>query len=111
MNDDLIYDWNRTGDAPQHPGRRIEFDDEQLLSSVEARLKAAHGPQRYQPMVVQVDLDRDEADKIAARLHLLAGVDLERVPHRNYRTHEALAHVLGYMNEVTQEELLRLNGR
>ncbi len=84
--------------------------DEQVLASTEARLKAAHGPQRYQPMVVQVDLSRDEADVVGARLHLLAGVDLERVPHRDYRTHEALSHVLGYMNEVTQEELARLNG-
>ena len=83
--------------------------DEELQLAIEARLKAAHGPQRYQPMVVQVDLDRDEADKIGARLHLLPGVDLEPVPHRNYRTHEALAHALGYMNEVTQEELVRLN--
>ena len=83
--------------------------DELVLSTVEARIKAAHGPQRYQPMVVQVDLDRDEVDRINARLHLLPGVDLEPVPHRNYPTHEALAHALGYMNEVTQEELLRLN--
>ena len=84
--------------------------DEGVLSNTEARIKAAHGPQRYQPMVVQVDLSRDEADVIGARLHLLAGVDLERVPHRDYRTHEALSHALGYMNEVTLEELQRLNG-
>jgi penicillin-binding protein 2 len=83
--------------------------DEAVLSATEARLKAAHGPQRYQPMVVQVDLDRDEVDRINARLHLLPGVDLEPVPHRNYPTHDALAHALGYMNEVTQEELVRLN--
>ena len=83
--------------------------DAEALSGVEARLKAAHGPQRYQPMVVQVDLDRDEMDRISAQLHLLPGVDLEPVPHRNYPTHDALAHALGYMNEVTQEELVRLN--
>jgi penicillin-binding protein 2 len=84
--------------------------DAQMLATAEARLKATHGPQRYQPMVVQVDLNRDEVDRISARLHLLPGVDLEPVPHRNYRTHDALAHALGYMNEVTQEELVRLNG-
>ena len=32
------------------------------------------------------------------------------MPHRNYRAGTALAHVLGYMNEITQEELARLNG-
>ncbi len=84
--------------------------DAQMLATAEGRIKGAHGPQRYQPMVVQVDLDRDEVDQVNARLHLLPGVDLEPVPHRNYRTHDALAHALGYMNEVTQEELVRLNG-
>ncbi len=85
--------------------------DELALTTIESRLKAAHGPQRYQPMVVQVDLDRNEVDRINARLHLLPGVDLEPVPHRNYPIHDALAHALGYMNEVTQEELTSLNAK
>ncbi len=84
--------------------------DEPTLQRIEQQVKFAHGPQRYQPMVVQVDLSRDELDQVNARLHQLPGVDLEPVPHRHYRTGPALAHVLGYMNEVTQEELSRLNG-
>ena len=36
MNDDLIYDWNGRGDAPQHPGRRIEFDDETLRDGLQS---------------------------------------------------------------------------
>ncbi|MBX7097857.1 MAG: penicillin-binding protein 2 [Myxococcaceae bacterium] len=83
--------------------------DETTLQRVTGQVKAAHGPQRYQPMVVQVDLTRDELDLVNAHLHELSGVDVEPVPHRHYRAGEALAHVLGYMNEVTQEELNRLN--
>lgn len=83
--------------------------DDANLTRVQNQVKAAHGPQRYQPMVVQVDLSRDELDQVNARLHQLPGVDVEPVPHRHYRAGDALAHVVGYMNEVTQEELARLN--
>lgn len=84
--------------------------DEEQRGRVEAMVKAAHGPQRYQPLVVAVDLKREEFDVLLAHQHLLPGVDLDPVPHRNYRAGAALAHVAGYMNEITQEELTRLNG-
>jgi penicillin-binding protein 2 len=73
-------------------------------------VKAAHGPQRYQPMQVEIDLQRDALDRVSAMLYRLPGVDVERVPHRNYPAGPAMAHILGYMNEVTSDELVRLNG-
>ncbi len=88
--------------------RLLAWDDEQL-QRVTDLVKAARGPQRYQQIVVQVDLSRDEYDLVNARKFLLPGVELEPVPHRHYRAGTALAHVLGYMNEVTSEELTRLN--
>ncbi len=73
-------------------------------------VKAARGPQRYQQIVVQVDLTRDEFDLLNSHQFQLPGVDLEPVPHRHYRAGAALAHVVGYMNEVTSDELSKLNG-
>lgn len=90
-------------------GDLLTWDDEQR-ARVEAMVKAAHGPQRYQPLVAQVDLTRDEFDVLETHQYLLPGVDLEPVPHRNYRLGPVLAHLLGYMNEVTQEEFSKLNG-
>lgn len=84
--------------------------DEEQRSRVVQQVRDAHGPQRYQPQLVQIDLRQDEFDVLLAHQYLLPGVDLEPVPHRNYRAGATLAHVLGYMNEVTQEELSRLNG-
>ena len=84
--------------------------DEAQQAHVEQLVRAAHGPQRFQQMSVRVDVSRDELDVLSAHLAELPGVDLVPVPHRNYRTGLVLAHVLGYMNEVTQEELDRLNG-
>ncbi len=86
----------------------LSWDDEQTQHVTEL-IKSARGPQRYQQIVVQVDLTRDQFDLLSAHQYQLPGVDLEPVPHRHYRSGAALAHVLGYMNEVTSEELLKLN--
>jgi penicillin-binding protein 2 len=83
--------------------------DELQQSHVEQMLKAARGPQRFQQISVRVDLGRDEFDLIHAHKDELSGVDAYPVQHRNYRAGRVLAHVLGYMNEVTQDELERLN--
>jgi len=88
----------------------LSWDDEQLQHVVEM-VKSARGPQRYQQIVVQVDLTRDEFDLVNAHQFQLPGVDLVPVPHRHYRSGAALAHVLGYMNEVTSEELTRLKSK
>ncbi len=87
----------------------LAWDEEQRLR-VEGMIKAAHGPQRYTPLIAQVDISREEFDQLLTRQFVLPGVDLEAVPHRSYRAGPALAHIVGYMNEITQEELTRLNG-
>lgn len=86
----------------------LEWDDEQRRK-VEQAVHDAHGPQRYQQLVVQVDLTLNQYDTLNAHRPLLPGVDLEHVPHREYRAGAALAHVVGYMNEITQDELSHLN--
>ncbi len=85
------------------------WDAEQTEHVVEL-VKSARGPQRYQQIVVQVDLTRDEFDLLNAHQYQLPGVDLDPVPHRHYRAGAALAHVVGSMNEVTSDELSKLNG-
>lgn len=90
-------------------GSLLAWDEQQLQHATEM-VRAARGPQRYQQIVVQVDLTRDDFDLLNAHQYQLPGVDLEPVPHRHYRSGAAMAHVVGYMNEVTSEELGRLNG-
>ncbi|MBL8910548.1 MAG: penicillin-binding protein 2 [Archangium sp.] len=84
--------------------------DPETTAHVIDMVKSARGPSRYQQIVVQVDLSRDDFDLLNAHQYQLPGVDLEPVPHRHYRAGTALAHVLGYMNEVTSDELVKLNG-
>ncbi len=83
--------------------------DEEQRAKVDQAVKDTRGPQRYQQLVAQVDLTRDEFDLLNSHQPLMPGVDLEAVPHREYRAGSALAHVVGYMNEITVDELAKFN--
>ena len=87
----------------------LQWDADQR-KKVEDMVRMGRRNAPFQPVPVRVDLTRDEYDRLAARRDILDGVEVAPVPHRFYRTNTVLSHVLGYMNEITQEELERLNG-
>ena len=89
-------------------GELLGWDEEQR-KRVEEQVRVARRTAPFQPLPVRIDLTRDEFDRINARVDLLDGVEVVPVPHRDYRAGSVLAHVLGYMNEITQEELERLS--
>ena len=89
-------------------GELLLWDPAQLERTIQAYRNVTT---RYQPFLVQVDLTRDQYDTVAAHLDQLPGVELDAVPHREYRTGTTLSHVVGFLNEVTPEELARLNSR
>ena len=63
--------------------------------------------ERFKPYLVQLDLPRDAVDVMESHKSEMSCVDLIPTPHRNYspRIAPGLAHVLGYMSEVSQQEL------
>jgi penicillin-binding protein 2 len=81
------------------------------LQEMENTVTRARRQAPFRPVTVQIDVTREQADVLDARRMDLPGVEVLATPHRNYRTDTVLSHVLGYMNEVTQEELDRLNAR
>jgi penicillin-binding protein 2 len=83
--------------------------DAETRQKVEEQVRVARRNAPFQPVPVKIDLSRDELDRLNARRDILDGVEVVPVPHRNYRTGTVLSHVLGYMNEITQDELDRLN--
>lgn len=89
-------------------GQLLDWDELQLAKAEEL-YRAGRRRGAFQPVPVAVDLPRDQHDLISAQLGALAGVDIDAVPHRNYRAGPVLSHVLGYMNEIGPEELDRLN--
>jgi len=58
-----------------------------------------------QPLTVKVNADFREASALEERRSEFPGLYLEMRPRRRYLAGEALAHVLGYLGEVTTEEL------
>jgi penicillin-binding protein 2 len=86
----------------------LQWDADQR-KKVEDTVRMGRRNAPFQPVPVRVDLTRDEHDRLAARRDILDGVEVAPVPHRFYRTNTVLSHVLGYMNEITQEELERLS--
>lgn len=86
----------------------LSWDAEQRMK-VDEQVRLARRNAPFQPLPVRIDLSRDELDRLNARRDILDGVEVVPVPHRNYRTETVLSHVLGYMNEINQDELDRLN--
>ncbi len=82
--------------------------DDVARAHVEGLVHAARKNAPFQPVPVQLDLTRDELDTLAAHKTELPGVDWPAVPHRHYRAGAVLSHVVGYMNEISQEELDRV---
>jgi penicillin-binding protein 2 len=65
--------------------------------------------ERFRPFTVKEDVAREELDAVLAWQAELPGVDVQAVPHRNYRFGSLGGHLIGYMNEAGPEELKRLN--
>src|SRR5512145_1525720 len=64
---------------------------------------------RFKPFVVRVDVRREDVDVLEAQYEDLPGVDVQPVPHRDYRYAGLGGHLVGYMNEVGPKELEALN--
>ncbi len=64
---------------------------------------------RFKPFVVRVDVRREDVDVLEALYEELPGVDVQPVPHRDYRYSGLGGHLIGYMNEVGPKELESLN--
>ena len=82
-------------------------EEEQVLKAVRSTRRL----ERFRPYLVKLDVERDQLDVVEADLPNLEGVDMIPSPHRRYgplQDTEAnrpfgpmLAHVVGYMSEVS----------
>jgi penicillin-binding protein 2 len=61
--------------------------------------------EKFKPFLVALDIPRDQVDVLEAHHSELSCVDLIPTPHRQYKVKPSLGHVIGYMSEVTPEEL------
>jgi penicillin-binding protein 2 len=61
--------------------------------------------ERFKPFLVMLDIPRDQVDVLEAHRSEMSCVNLIPTPHRSYHAPVSLGHVLGYMSEVTPDEM------
>lgn len=75
------------------------------LATLQASYGAPRGRARFQPQRVANDLDRDALANVETRLWALGGVLTQVNPVRGYRYGSSAAHLLGWLGEISAEQL------
>ena len=88
-------------------GMLLERDPEELLAIIEK----SRGRERFQPVILESDLDALALARLESHAHGLPGVLIEYVPLRRYPNDARAAHLLGTMGEVKAEQLEELRER
>lgn len=101
------------GDCEEVLGRLaayLDLDAEER-TRLDESVRKARGLQRFQPLLVRLDLSRDQLDVIEANRDSLPGVDVISAPHRDYLYGSLAAHMIGYLGEVSPEEMEKARER
>jgi penicillin-binding protein 2 len=82
-------------------------DVEHMQHEYDRAMNSKDKLERFRPYLVSLDIPRDFVDVLEAHRQELSCVDLIPTPHRNYNPAIAagLGHILGYMSEVTPDEM------
>jgi penicillin-binding protein 2 len=82
----------------------LGLSDDQA-TALEVKIAARRGLDRFRQLLAFEDITRDQLALLESEKNDLPGVAVQAVAHRNY-PHGALAsHLVGYMNQITPEEL------
>ncbi len=87
----------------------LALDDRQVRT-IEKRIIGAQGEKRFFSLLAVRDIDRDQLARIETHRQALPGVRIATESRRVYPYGALAAHILGYLNEVSAEEVKRLQG-
>lgn len=91
--------------------RTISHLSEKSLEELLAVLEANKSKRRFEPVRLIADIDRDTLARVEARRLRLPGVYVEVEPRRGYKLSGTAAHLVGYLGEISEEELKKENFR
>jgi penicillin-binding protein 2 len=72
---------------------------------LQERLSKQNKRRRFEPKILLRDVSRDVVAKISAQKHRLPGVIVSAVPVRAYPYGQLAAHAVGYLREISAEQL------
>lgn len=75
------------------------------ISTIMARVRKSRRQPNYIPILVQPDINRQQVVYIENHRFDMPGVFVEVAPVRNYPYDNMLSHLLGYLGQITREEL------
>jgi penicillin-binding protein 2 len=93
-----IRDFSQTVDGL---ARLLACDREEIIE----KMKAAGGMPPSFPIKIKSDIPMDEVARVEAHRVYIPGVTIQIEPKRNYPYGAAFAHVIGYVSEISDEEL------
>jgi penicillin-binding protein 2 len=93
-----------TDEALQKLAHLMRLDDEDV-DALKARLSQKRGLDRLRQVLAFEDIDRDQVAVLESRALELPGLAVSAEVHREYPRGQLAGHVLGYMNQITPEEL------
>ncbi len=93
-----IRDFSQTVDGL---ARLLACDREEIIE----KMKAASGMPPSFPIKIKSDIPMDEVARVEAHRVYIPGVSIQIEPKRNYPYAAAFAHVIGYVSEISDEEL------
>ncbi len=81
---------------------------EEPLSSLEDLVESRQQRRKFEPIRLQSHLDEELVDKIEENRIHLPGVYIQMEPERYYPHGELASHVLGYIGEISEDDLSRM---
>ncbi len=90
--------------------RFLDLDDK-AMEPIRRKLDQAKGLRRFQQITVIRDITRDQLAMLETHKLELPGVHVVAGSHRYYPFGKSAAHLIGYMNEITAEELKKRIGQ
>ncbi|OPY02014.1 MAG: Stage V sporulation protein D [Syntrophorhabdus sp. PtaB.Bin047] len=93
-----IRDFSQTVDGL---ARLLACDREEIIE----KMKAAGGMPPSFPIKIKSDIPMDEVARVEAHRVYIPGVSIQIEPKRNYPYGASFAHVIGYVSEISDEEL------
>jgi penicillin-binding protein 2 len=96
-----------TPELRAHLGRLLDLTSDEADDLAE---KVARARDRARPVLVLEDVSRERLALLAQDAADLPGVEVRDAPHRNYLYGRLAAHVIGYMNQISDVELEQRRG-